>query len=157
MKRSTFKAKKRLPRREARQCTYMPRPREVATAPEQAPRPIVQKPKQHALQHEAYMAAVRRLACWRCGWRGDTQFCHADMNKGERIKTDCRLGWPGCGPHYEAGVMLPGCHHIVGSTGLLGKEGRRAFEQRAGQATRAEIRRLGWWPERLPAWPGDDA
>lgn len=154
MNNSTFKCKAPL-RREAKQCDYLPRPREIAQAVQTLTRPIVRVPKESASQCKAYMAAVRKLACYRCSWRGDTQFCHSDEGKGQRIKTDVRLGWPGCGPHYENGLMLPGCHHMVGSTGLLGKQGRRDFEARAGADTRAEIRRLGLWPSKLAPWPGD--
>lgn len=143
------------PRREAKQCTYMPRPREVVVAVQQLVRPIVQVPKQRALQHEGYMSIVRRLACYRCGWRGATQFCHADEGKGEKLRTDCRLGWPGCGPHNEWGRTVPGCHYVVGSTGALGKQGRRDFERRAGADTRALVHSMGLWPPDLPLWPGD--
>lgn len=115
--------------------------------------PFRSYPKAPPVQNEAYMAAVRKLPCYRCGAIGRTQFCHADEGKGAMLKTDCRLGWPGCGPDLAAGD--PGCHYLVGSTGKLGREGRRTFEAEAGAATRAEIRRLGQWPDTLPAWPKD--
>lgn len=114
------------------------------------PRPAVGK--ENALQHEAYMAAVRRLPCARCGVVGFTQFCHADEGKGTGIKTDCRRGWPGCGPHNDT----MGCHYLLGSTGELGREERRRLEETYARQTRATVRQLGRWPKSLPAWPGDE-
>ncbi|MEO8391208.1 hypothetical protein [Polaromonas sp.] len=81
-----------------------------------------------------------------------TQFCHSDEGKGERIKTDVRRGWPGCGP--RAGI--PGCHWFIGTSGTLPREERRAFEDRAAAHARAEVRRRGWWPATLPYWLDDD-
>jgi hypothetical protein len=102
-------------------------------------------PKENALQHAGYMAAVRKLPCVRCGTTIlPRQFCHADEGKGERIKTDCRRGWPGCAH----------CHEFVGMTGRMSKAGRREFERFAGACTRAEIIFRGWWPKSLPLWEG---
>lgn len=155
LKRSGFKPAR--PARPVKTIDYTPRPRAAAVAVHDGKaRLVVPVPKQQPIQHEAYMAAVRKLPCYRCGIAGFTQFCHADEGKGERIKSDCRLGWPGCGPHPDAtGRLLPGCHYEVGSTGMLGKAGRRAFEKQAGHATRATIRALGQWPAALPEWPTD--
>lgn len=104
--------------------------------------------KEHAIQSEPYMAAVRTLACYRCGIVGYTQFCHRDEGKGAGLKTDSREGWPGCGPHGGE----PGCHWYVGTSGRMSKTERREFELRAGRDTRAEILRRGLWPARLPLW-----
>ncbi|HEY0955806.1 MAG TPA: hypothetical protein VGE36_13660 [Roseateles sp.] len=157
MKRSGFKSKLP-PRRPVKQIEgYTPRPRQAAVAVAGPAQAVVSIPKQENLQHQGYMAAVRKLPCYRCGVSGITQFCHSDApggegGKGKGLKSDCRLGWPGCGPDFMGNA---GCHYFVGSTGKLGKEGRRAFEKEAGAATRAEIRRLGLWPASLPAWPED--
>jgi len=105
-------------------------------------------PKENALQHLGYMALVRKLPCARCGIVGFSQFCHADEGKGGAIKTDCRRGWPGCGPHNGQ----PGCHWYVGTSGRMPKAERRAFEEQAGQSTRATIIAAGQWPKRLPLW-----
>ena len=151
MRRSGFKPK--LPaRRPAKQIEgYTPRPRPVAVAVASPAQAVVSVPKQAPVQHAGYMAAVRTLPCMRCGVAGFTQFCHADEGKGLALKTDCRLGWPGCGPHGG----LPGCHWVIGTSGVLGKEGRRAFEAAAGAMTRQAIRDAGLWPATLPAWPAD--
>lgn len=114
--------------------------------------------KDEPIQHLAYMAAVRKLACIRCGIQGFTQFCHSDApggkgGKAKGLKSDCRLGWPGCGPHGDT----MGCHYLVGSTGQLGKAQRRITEAEYGRQTRALIRSMGLWPKTLPPWPGDEA
>jgi hypothetical protein len=113
---------------------------------------VLPLPKENALQHLGYMSAVRLQPCCRCNWyrKRWMQFCHADEGKGTGIKTDCRLGWSGCGPHDD----LPGCHWFVGSSGRMGKEGRREFETFAGAVTRAAVAKAGLWPARLPRWPG---
>lgn len=99
--------------------------------------------KEKPLQHLGYMAIVRMFPCARCGTNSlPRDFCHADEGKGTGIKTDCRRGWPGCRV----------CHEFVGSSGKLGKEGRRAFEDKAGAETRADVLAAGLWPARLPRW-----
>jgi hypothetical protein len=157
MKRSGFKAQRppgSRPPRVAKQIgpEYTLRPRAVAVAVEGPARAAVAVPKEGAIQHQGYMAAVRQLPCLRCGVWGFTQFCHADDGKGLALKTDCRRGWPGCGPHGT----IPGCHWLVGTSGQLGKAGRRDFEDEAGRLTRNGIRFMGQWPADLPAWPGDE-
>lgn len=107
-------------------------------------------PKDEPLQHEVYMDVVRALPCARCSIVGFTQFCHADESKGMGIKTDCRLGWPGCGPSFNN----PGCHWYVGTSGRMGKQERRLFEQAAGVATRYIVDQMGLWPAELPKWEG---
>jgi hypothetical protein len=106
-------------------------------------------PKENALQHAGYMAAVRNLGyCMLCRRACRPQFCHADMGKGERIKTDVRRGWPGCGP----GKWGPGCHWLVGMSGQYPKEERRALEADLARRTRAAVIAAGLWPARLPRW-----
>src|SRR4051812_19019750 len=73
---------------------------------------VFAQPKENAIQHEGYMRLVRLLPCANCGIEGYTQFCHADQGKGMALKTDCRRGWPGCGP--RPGV--PGCHYLIGTS-----------------------------------------
>ena len=152
MKRSGFKSKLP-PRRPAKQIEgYTPRPRPVAVAAAGPATAVVDVPKTRPIQHAGYMAAVRKLPCVRCGVTGFTQFCHADEGKGMGLKTDCRLGWPGCGPHGGA----PGCHWYVGTSGDMPREERREFERAAGNLTREAVRHQGLWPATLPPWPGDE-
>lgn len=151
MKPGRFRVK--LPaRKPAKQIDYFPRPRAVAVVVEGPARVIVAAPKENPLQDEKYMAAVRTLACAGCGTEGWTVFCHSDEGKGLSIKSDCRLGWPGC----TTRPGINGCHHDVGSTGFLGRDGRRAFEAAAAKQTRRLIREAGLWPKDLPAWPEDE-
>lgn len=108
-------------------------------------------PKECAIQHEGYMRLVRLLPCAMCGIEGHTQFCHADEGKGIGTKTDCRRGWPGCGPRPG----IPGCHYLVGTSGTIPREERRALEARLGAQTRAKILELGLWPKTLLPWVKD--
>jgi hypothetical protein len=110
------------------------------------------QPKENALQHDGYMRLVRLLPCARCGIEGYTQFCHADEGKGTSIKTDCRRGWPGCGPNNSHA----GCHNLVGTSGTFPKEERRALDKQYGDRTRAKILDLGLWPANLPLWQETD-
>jgi len=148
MKRSAFKVQ-RPPayRREAKQvgAEYTLRPRAVAIAVAGPARLVVAVRKELPIQHAGYMNAVRSLACHRCGKPPRSEFAHSDIGKGAGIKTDCRLGWPGC----------TDCHFFVGSTGAMGKAGRRDFEEAAARMTREAIRRMGQWPATLPEWAPD--
>lgn len=148
MKRSRFKAR---PPREETQIgpEYTLRPREVAVAGAGPARASVPVPKDYMIQHGEYMAAVRSLACDSCGALPRSVFCHADIvgkgGKGMGIKSDCRLGWPGCRT----------CHYAIGTSGKMSKEHRHLYEFAAGRRTRAEVWLRGLWPADLPAWPGD--
>ena len=147
MKRSGFKVQR--PPRPAKQIGegYTLRPREVAVAvADHRARMTVPVTKENPLQHAAYMDIVRDLACCRCGKPPRSQFCHGDEGKGLAIKSDCRLGWPGCAE----------CHHLVGSTGSLGKAGRRHFEDEAARMTRALVMALGLWPATLPVFEDEE-
>lgn len=108
--------------------------------------PVIGRPKEAPIQHEGYMRLVRRLPCAHCGVEGFTQFCHADEGKGAGVKSDCRLGWPGCGP--RPGVK--GCHYLIGTERIYPKEVRRALEARYGAQTRECITAMGLWPAGLP-------
>jgi hypothetical protein len=108
--------------------------------------PLFSAPKEGVIEHEGYKRLVRQLPCAHCGIEGYTQFCHSDEGKGMGIKTDCRRGWPGCGPHGDSA----GCHHLVGSTGTFTREERRELEDRYAAQTRAAITFTGDWPNDLP-------
>lgn len=106
-------------------------------------------PKESVVSSPAYEAAVRDLGyCMRCGRVCRPQFCHADRGKGTGIKTDVRRGWPGCGP----GSWGPGCHWIVGTSGRLTKDERRAEEDALGARTRRALIAKGTWPRTVPRW-----
>lgn len=99
-------------------------------------------PKTEPIQHAGYMNAVRSLPCARCGAAPRSQFCHSDEGKGAGIKSDCRLGWPGCAR----------CHHEVGTQRIYPKEQRRVLEAEMARQTRAQIESMGLWPKNLPRW-----
>ena len=147
MRRTAFKSKA-LVQRPVKTIDYTPRPRDVAVAVHAVARAMVAAPKENILQHRGYMALVRLLPCARCRcyYPGLMQFAHADIlgfgGKGRGIKSDCRLGWPGCAE----------CHRIVGSTGRMPKAQRHDFEARAGFETRSTIYSRGLWPASLPLW-----
>lgn len=104
-------------------------------------RPI---PKEGAVQSGLYMRAAKSLGyCMRCGLqlgphKGLLDFCHADLGKGQGLKTDVRRGWPGCRR----------CHETVGRE--LSKPARRAVEYLLGVMTRAAVMAAGLWPKKLP-------
>lgn len=131
---------------------YTPRARAAAVAvADLSSRMVVTVPKENALQHEGYMDIVRRMACAHCGRPGPSQFCHADEGKGMALKSDSRLGWPGCA---DAPGWI-GCHTLIGSTGTFKRDHRRALEANLGAKTRREVFERGLWPKSLPYWPGD--
>lgn len=98
--------------------------------------------KDNPIQHAGYMNAVRSLPCARCGKPPRSQFCHSDEGKGAAIKSDCRLGWPGCAQ----------CHHDVGTARIYPKNERRELEAWMARETRQLIEQLGLWPKNLPRW-----
>jgi hypothetical protein len=155
MRRTGFKPKALAPRAERRMDGYTVKgrapARALATRPAAASTVTRAMPKERPLQHEGYMAVVRRMACMHCNKPGPSQFCHADEGKGERIKSDCRKGWPGCAD--EPGRL--GCHSLIGTARIYPKEQRRAIEADMGKRTRMDVRSRGLWPKSLPAWPAD--
>jgi hypothetical protein len=105
----------------------------------------VEVPKDEPLQHAGYMNLVRAMACIRCKHPPRSQFCHSDEGKGTAIKSDCRLGWPGCAD----------CHFVVGTARIYTKQKRRELEAMFAKKTRDAIRAAGLWPKRLPLWKED--
>ena len=106
-------------------------------------------PKSQPVQHKKYMEVVRGLACAHCRRVGPSQFCHSDLGKGSGIKSDCREGWPGCGPHLRGFRMVSGCHYLVGTQRIYPKEKRREIEARMARETRKKVKAMGLWPEDL--------
>jgi hypothetical protein len=98
--------------------------------------------KENAPQHAGYMDLVRALPCAHCGKAPRSQFCHSDEGKGMGIKSDCRLGWPGC----------PECHDAIGTHRVYPRHQRRALEAEMARQTRALIEASGLWPKNLPKW-----
>lgn len=103
-------------------------------------------PKSEPIQHAGYMRLVRLLPCAHCGREGPSQFCHSDEGKGGAIKSDCRFGWPGCGPRPGE----PGCHFLIGTQRIYPKAQRRQLEADMARRTRERIEAMGQWPANLP-------
>ena len=62
------------------------------------------------------------------------------------IKSDDRTGWPGCGT--RPGEI--GCHSLIGATGSMTRDQRRALEAEYAAQTRKTILEAGQWPASLP-------
>jgi hypothetical protein len=97
--------------------------------------PIAPQPKDEPVRSEAYRRAVAALPCWRCGVAGRSQAAHGDEGKGMGIKSSDLTCWPACGPFGG----LPGCHYVVGTSGLFTREYRRDMERRAAAETQLEL------------------
>ena len=89
MKRSGFKR----PVYEPAPTVLTPAPKGLAERVRTGPAELRVMPKSEPIQHQGYMAAVRKLPCYRCGVVGFTEFAHRDEGKGAGMKTDCREGW----------------------------------------------------------------
>ena len=104
MKRSGFAP--HLPRREATQSTYTPRPRMPAAARDDGKaRLVVQRPKESPVRSDEYLRLVAAMPCAMCGIEGYSQAAHADEGKGMGIKSDDRTCFPLCAPRPG----IPGC------------------------------------------------
>lgn len=105
-------------------------------------------PKEAPARHESYRRLVAALPCAHCFVRGYSQAAHGDESKGQGIKSDDRTCYPACGP--RPGV--PGCHWLIGTSGTIPREERRAMEQEYARRTRRAILAAGQWPADLRMW-----
>lgn len=104
--------------------------------------------KDAPLRSEAYRRLVAALPCAHCGIHGYSQAAHADQGKGAHIKSDDRTCYPACAPRM--GVI--GCHALIGMTGSMPRDVRRALEQEYAARTRELIVNTGLWPHGLERW-----
>lgn len=99
-------------------------------------------PKSNPVRDKSYLRRVAGLPCAHCGIEGYSQAAHADEGKGMGIKSSDHTAMPLCGPHppsyrgLSQSISLPGCHWLIGTSGLYTKEDRRALEQKYGKQTR---------------------
>jgi len=124
MKRSGFKVQRPPDARLAKvakqiSADYTLQPRPVVRAEPNAGHRHRAVPKDAPLQHEGYMALVRRLPCIRCGVVGFSQFCHADEGKGMALKTDAV--WAG----QAAGRVMPTRPAATGTLAPAGAWGKK--------------------------------
>ena len=104
--------------------------------------------KDNPLRSEAYRRLVAALPCAHCGIHEYSQAAHADQGKGAHIKSDDRTCYPACAPRM--GVI--GCHALIGMTGSMPRDVRRALEQEYAARTRELIVNAGLWPHGLERW-----
>lgn len=142
MKRSGFKCKAP-PRREATQCSYVPRPRAVAVAMvDTRDKMVVPVPKADLLDDREYRMLVATLRCICCGAVGFSQAAHPNTDKGMGMKTDDRLCFPLC--HVGGND----CHGGFDQRAMFPKEKRRELEPLWGAQTRATLRGLAQFDSR---------
>ena len=129
---------RRLPAREATQCSYTPKPRAVAV-PDGKARMVVPLPKANPLRDESYRRWVASLPCAHCGVEGFSQAAHGDQGKGMGIKAGDDTCYPACGPHPVGrnARLYPGCHWQIGTSGVYSKAHRRELEGQYAAQTRA--------------------
>ena len=138
MKRSGFKSKAP-PRREATQCSYVPRPRAVAVAMvDTRDKMVVPVPKPEIVRDKEYLRLVSTLKCAWCGVVGRTQVAHKNHGKAMGGKTSDTEVFPLCGP----AVGEPGCHSMLDQGGVLKKDQRRELEDLWANQTRMTLRKL---------------
>jgi hypothetical protein len=93
-------------------------------------------PKERPARDEAYRRLVAALPCAHCGRPGPSQVCHVDQGKGMGIKTSDYDTWPGCAD----ALFRQGCHSIIGSSGRLSRDERRALEREYAAKTRETLK-----------------
>lgn len=109
-------------------------------------------PKPLPVRHQGYLRLVAARPCIHCGAAGRSQAAHCDQGKGMGTKADDRLTFPLCATSPGA----PGCHDIIGASGSMPKEDRRALEASYAAITRRAVRAEGLWPADLEPYPGDE-
>lgn len=134
MKRSAPLRAKAPPKRAVRQIDYTPRPRKPAEG-RAAPQTATPRPKAHPWRSEAYRRLVAALPCAHCGMQGHSQAAHADEGKGLSMKACDSTCYPLCGPR----LGMPGCHHLIGTSGAFSRMARREIEHRYSEQTRARL------------------
>lgn len=107
---------------------------------------VLAQPKEDIVRSEPYRRLVAAMPCAHCGIVDHSQAAHADQGKGANIKSDDRTCYPACGP--RPGEI--GCHSLIGSTGSMPRDQRRALEADYAAQTRQAIRKSGKWPKNIP-------
>jgi hypothetical protein len=98
-------------------------------------RMVVAVPKQNYLRDKDYLRWVASLPCAHCGVEGRSQAAHSDDNgaggKGIGLKSSDKTVYPACAPT----LGNPGCHWLIGSSGVFKKDERRELESAYSQKT----------------------
>ena len=104
---------------------------------------VMAMPKAAPVRSEDYRRLVAAMPCAHCGIVGHSQAAHADMGKGAHIKSDDRTCYPACAARPDGSI---GCHSLIGATGSMTRDERRALEAAYASQTRQTIRASGLWP-----------
>lgn len=102
-------------------------------------------PKVKPVRSEPYRRYISQLPCFMCGVEGYTQVAHGDQGKGMSIKASDLTCYPLCAPRPGE----PGCHYNVGTTGRMGRDERREFEQKGAAWTQEHLIQKSWGDWRL--------
>ncbi len=119
----------------------IPQPLYAIARPSKEWAPAANEPQPKALpvRSEAYRRLVAAMPCAHCRKAGPSQAAHADQGKGIAIKASDLTCYPLC----------PRCHALMGASGVLMRDQRRALEARYGAETMAAIAASGAWPKGL--------
>ena len=132
------------PRSKKWEGSNMPTPRAPALIiPDGKARMVVPVPKEAPERSETYRRWVAAKPCEHCGRDGPNQAAHSDLGKGLGIKASDKEVFSLCAD-FPGGR---GCHSLMGSSGLLGKEHRRALERRYVLQTQMAAKSCGAWPK----------
>ena len=99
-------------------------------------------PKFHYFRSKKHLKNVAALCCQHCGADGFTQAAHSNQlkhGKGRGIKAS---------DEFTAALCLK-CHYELDQGKNLSKEERIDMWENAHKRTKAELNRLGLWPEEL--------
>lgn len=125
------------------EAAHKPMERRASPVVEPVQRRFAPAPKNPPRRSEPYRRWVARLPCAQCGIHGHSQCAHSDEGKGLGIKAGDDTCFPACAD--RPGVL--GCHTLIGATGSMSREQRRALEQVHSESTRALAKDAGQWPK----------
>ena len=104
---------------------------------------MISIPKFSYFRSKKHLKNVASLCCQHCGQEGFTQAAHsnwAEHGKGKGIKAS---------DEFTAALCLK-CHYELDQGKHLSKEQRIEMWENAHKRTKAELIRLGVWPDHLP-------
>lgn len=103
------------------------------------------QPKSKYLRSESYRRWTAAQPCAHCRVQGYSQAAHSDDNgaggKGLGLKACDSTIYPACGPHpVGGGLLTPGCHWTIGSSGHFTKRERRELEAKYAELNRQSFK-----------------
>lgn len=103
--------------------------------------------KADVVRSEPYRRYISALPCFMCRIEGFSQVAHGDEGKGAGLKSSDTTCYPLCAPRPGE----QGCHYYVGTTGKMGRDLRRDFEQRGAAWTQEQLILRSWEDRKLRA------